>query len=147
MLNSDVALLRRVSLQSVRLKDGTTIPKGIEVNVPNMHMQSPDYYTDPHRFDPKRFLNLRSQPGNGSRYQFVTTGVESLGFGHGRHACPGRFFAANEMKLMLAHLLMKFDWKFKDGKRPQHHMIAEQTILDHDVEVLYRSRTSEVTFV
>lgn len=36
-------------------------------------------------------------------------------FGYGRHACPGRFFAANEIKLMLVRLLMDYDIKMPDG--------------------------------
>jgi cytochrome P450 len=120
----------------------------VEVNVPNIHMQQSEaLFKEPSKFDGKRFLDLRSQPGNESRYQFVTTSPDSLGFGHGIHGCPGRFFAANEIKLMIVHLLMKFDWKFVDGKRPEHFLIADQTVLDHHVQVLYRSRVPEVSFV
>lgn len=32
-----------------------------------------------------------------------------LGFGFGRHACPGRFFALNEMKVFIAHMLLNYD--------------------------------------
>jgi cytochrome P450 len=32
-------------------------------------------------------------------------------FGHGRHACPGRFFAATEMKLLVAYIMMNYDVK------------------------------------
>ena len=52
-------------------------------------------------------------------------------------------FAANEMKLMLSHLL-KFDWKFKDGKMPVLEYVADQAILNHGTELLYKSRTPEV---
>lgn len=142
------ALFRRVALEQVELTDGTTIPQGTEVNIPNLHMQEDaKLYPNPTKFDGYRYLNLREKDGSASRYQFVTTGYDSLGFGHGIHGCPGRFFASNEIKLMLAHLIMKFDWKFCDGKRPEHSMVAEQTVLDHHVQVLYRSRTSEVAFV
>lgn len=41
--------------------------------------------------------------------QFVATSPTYLGFGHGRHACPGRFFAANELKLLIAYLLTRYD--------------------------------------
>ncbi|KAF9447789.1 cytochrome P450 [Macrolepiota fuliginosa MF-IS2] len=34
-----------------------------------------------------------------------------LAWGHGKHACPGRFFAAFVMKLMLAHLVLEFDFR------------------------------------
>jgi cytochrome P450 len=32
-----------------------------------------------------------------------------LGFGFGRHACPGRFFALNEMKVFIAHMLLNYE--------------------------------------
>ena len=35
-----------------------------------------------------------------------------LGFGFGRYACPGRFFALNEMKVFIAHLLLNYDVEF-----------------------------------
>ncbi|KAL2417885.1 Cytochrome P450 monooxygenase [Exophiala dermatitidis] len=41
--------------------------------------------------------------------QFIATSPTYLGFGHGRHACPGRFFAANELKLLMAYLLTRYD--------------------------------------
>ena len=42
-----------------------------------------------------------------------------LGFGFGRHACPGRFFALNEMKVCIAHMLLNFEVEYmKVGPRP-----------------------------
>lgn len=41
----------------------------------------------------------------------VTTGDTHLSFGHGRHACPGRFFVAHELKMALAYLLLNYDVK------------------------------------
>lgn len=39
----------------------------------------------------------------------------SLTWGYGRHACPGRFLANNELKMILAHALINYDWKLPDG--------------------------------
>ncbi|KAJ4404357.1 hypothetical protein N0V82_010511 [Gnomoniopsis sp. IMI 355080] len=41
----------------------------------------------------------------------VTTSVEHFPFGHGRHACPGRFFVAIELKALFAYVLMNYDLK------------------------------------
>jgi cytochrome P450 len=41
-----------------------------------------------------------------------------LAWGHGRHACPGRFFAAHLMKIMLAHVLVNYDVT-AEGPRPE----------------------------
>jgi cytochrome P450 len=66
--------------------------------------------------------------GKENRHQFVTTSLESLNFGHGNHACPGRFFASNEMKVTLIELLRSWDFRLKgdvngvggEDKRPQN---------------------------
>ncbi|KAF1922218.1 cytochrome P450 [Didymella exigua CBS 183.55] len=41
----------------------------------------------------------------------VTTSNQHLPFGHGRHACPGRFFVSHELKMIFAHLLLNYDFK------------------------------------
>lgn len=40
---------------------------------------------------------------------FVSLSTTYHPFGLGKHACPGRFFAANELKLVLAHLLLNYE--------------------------------------
>jgi cytochrome P450 len=54
-----------------------------------------EIYPDPEVFDGFRFSKLRESEESGSaKFQVVTTSLDYLPFGHGRHACPGRFFAA-----------------------------------------------------
>jgi cytochrome P450 len=45
---------------------------------------------------------------------FTSTSPAYLAFGHGRHACPGRFFAAQELKLLLAYILTKYEVELED---------------------------------
>lgn len=52
----------------------------------------------------------------------VTTSDTFLSFGHGRHACPGRFFAATEMKLLLAYIAMNYDVKPMETRPPNEFM-------------------------
>ncbi|RYP48595.1 hypothetical protein DL768_005550 [Monosporascus sp. mg162] len=79
-------------------------------------------FSDPEKFDPYRFYKLRTTDvpdpiGYRSReqYQFVSATKENMSFGLGRHACPGRFLAANEIKLILARILLEYDIKMPDG--------------------------------
>ncbi|RAH58518.1 cytochrome P450 monooxygenase [Aspergillus piperis CBS 112811] len=61
-------------------------------------------------------------PKNGmlaSQAQPVTTAPENLASGHGKHACPGRFFAANEVKIVFIFLLLRYDWKLLEGMVPR----------------------------
>ena len=65
---------------------------------------------DPSTFDPFRYSRLRedkSTPENANKFQFAMTDRNSLHFGHGKYACPGRFFASNEIKILLCHLLRR----------------------------------------
>jgi cytochrome P450 len=43
-----------------------------------------------------------------------------LGFGFGRHACPGRFFALNEVKIFVAHMVLHYD--IEHLKTPRNKM-------------------------
>lgn len=47
--------------------------------------------------------------------QLVTTSGEYFAFGHGQHACPGRFFAAAEVKVAVCRLLLEYDLKLAKG--------------------------------
>lgn len=63
-----------------------------------------------------------------------------MSFGYGRHACPGRFFAANEIKLIMARLLLDFDFKMPDGQteRFENITVASSVIPDAKKEILMR---------
>ena len=43
------------------------------------------------------------------RNHLVSASANFLGWGGGKHQCPGRFFAAVEMKMMLAYIVGRFD--------------------------------------
>lgn len=98
---------------------GTFIPRGtfLHVATHDAHFGG-DIYEDPTRFDGFRFVKLRENRTmiNAKHFDVTTTGPEFLGFGTGVHACPGRFFAANEMKLLLAHMVLNYDIKSENHR-------------------------------
>lgn len=58
-----------------------------------------------------------------------------------RHTSPGRFFAANEIKTMLAYTVLRYDMKFAvEGVRPKNQNVFLQTFPAPQVEVLFRDR-------
>ncbi|KAG5795388.1 hypothetical protein H9Q69_005585 [Fusarium xylarioides] len=82
-------------------------------------------------FDGFRYSNLRSVKGQESHHQAATTGPDYLVFNHGKHACPGRFFAICEIKMILIELLTKYDFKLEDGKPgPELMRVGTETRLD-----------------
>lgn len=75
----------------------------------------------------------------------VTTSPENYGFGHGRHACPGRFFVAHVMKMIIAYLLFNYDMKTLD-KRPDRKCIGKNIIPPTDATMEIKRKTSTMTF-
>lgn len=61
-------------------------------------------------------------------------------FGYGRHSCPGRFFAANEIKLILARILLEYDLKMPEGLTERYANINMGTdvLPDPTKEVLFK---------
>lgn len=51
-----------------------------------------------------------------------------------------RFFATQEMKLMLAHIVMNYDVKLEGGARPRAIEIKSAAMPDSKVQVLVRLR-------
>lgn len=115
----------------VRIPYGTTIATPIEA----IHYDE-DIYANARRFDPFRF----AQPGAaGNVFDNLSEGATAdkelkprnkpllsasldeafLGFGFGKHACPGRFFALNEMKIFIAHMIINYDLQPLSKKRPE----------------------------
>ncbi|KAL0262446.1 hypothetical protein SLS55_001414 [Diplodia seriata] len=135
-------MTRRVE-QAVTLSDGTRLPKGSHIAMPTFQMYDPRHWgPDADKFVGHRFLDMRNEPGQENRWQFVTTSAEHMGFGHGQHACPGRFFASNEIKIAVAHLLLKYDWKF-EGEQPRS-LTESEYVPDPSARILYKSREPEI---
>ncbi|KAA8645305.1 cytochrome P450 [Aspergillus tanneri] len=135
---------RRMTTEMVVLPDGTKIPKGTSFMVPTRTvMLDPQVYPDPDRFDGERFFRQRFE--NETRAQLVTASIDYLGFGYGKHACPGRFLAANEIKVALCHLLLKYDFKFVDGgSRPEPLVWETAYLANPAVKVMVRRRQEEL---
>lgn len=109
IIDIKIVSMRRGATADIKLSDGTRIPKGSSVMVSSHQMWDPSIYPNPETFDPYRFLKMRETPGNESTCQLVSLFPEHFGFGFGKHACPGRFFASNEIKIALCHILLKYD--------------------------------------
>lgn len=121
--------------------DGTTLPKGtlVSVAMPSVHLNA-DVYPDPETFDAFRFSRMREE--DSMKYQTVSTDCDFIPFGHGRHACPGRFFAVNELKAMLAHVVLHYDVQLDGGSRtkPRSEYFGDIALANTAARVLFRKR-------
>ncbi|KAM0417034.1 hypothetical protein ACHAPT_013000 [Fusarium lateritium] len=106
-----IVTMRRNVTDDITLCNGLKLPKGTRLNDDNRRLNDPTIYENPHVYNPYRFHKMRSEVGKDHMAQLVSTSSNHLGFGHGEHSCPGRFFAANEIKVALCHILVKYDWK------------------------------------
>ncbi|PFH59822.1 hypothetical protein XA68_11840 [Ophiocordyceps unilateralis] len=106
-----------------------TLPRGIHltVNLDGTHHDEL-LYEDPLVYHPLRYAHMRERGGDGDGAKPQTLGMVStsdrhLAFGHGRHACPGRFFVAHELKLIIAHLVRNYDFQ-PISQRPSSRWIG-----------------------
>ncbi|KAH9834049.1 cytochrome P450 [Rhodofomes roseus] len=131
----------RKTLQDTTLSDGTFIPAGTVVaGASSATHRDARNYENPEIFDPFRFADMRTEDGASIKHQFVTTSPEYVAFGHGKHACPGRFFAVNELKVMMAYILLHYDIKFEDGRPRPENSSRWHSVVPQNKEVLFRKR-------
>ncbi|KAI0811695.1 cytochrome P450 [Xylaria sp. FL0064] len=136
-----VATFQRKAMIPIDLSNGFHIPAGtiVQCNT-NMLDQAPAGWGDPNAFDGFRFYKLRSNPEDANKFQFASTSYDSMQFGFGNDACPGRFFASNQMKIILAYILSHYDVKFEEGVvgRPKNMMFEVNVLADPTVKVLFK---------
>ena len=132
----------------MQLKDGFVIKKGTRVRMNGRRaMLDAAAYPEPLRWDPYRFVRMRAAADAEQQRtaHLVSASPQHVGFGHGVHLCPGRFFAANEIKIALAHLLLKYDWKLAAGQDDLRAVPMGSTYsLPHGIKFLVRRRQEEL---
>jgi len=118
----------RKCLRAMTFSDGTTVPQGALLFVGSQVLHTDArHYSRPESFDPFRFvssqMNRHELSASHSYSEFSSPSFTSLpasltlpatsptflAWGHGKHACPGRFLAASVMKLVLARFVYEFD--------------------------------------
>jgi cytochrome P450 len=136
--------MNRYVEKPLTLSDGTTLPRGARIFVIG-DFANAELYPEPERFDAARFAKKREEAGQENGWQFVTTSAAHTSFGHGEHACPGRFFASNEIKIILCHLLLKYDWRFDpDAPLPEPRIFESGRTTKADTKIQARRRKPEI---
>ncbi|KAH6652737.1 cytochrome P450 [Truncatella angustata] len=102
--------MRRRVERRIQLSNGLLLQPGDRVTFESaFRMWDSNVHERAEQWDPYRFLRMRSQPGKESLAPLEAVSSDHMAFGYGQHACPGRFFAANQIKISLCHLLIKYD--------------------------------------
>lgn len=111
----------------------------------NAIQNDPETTPSPLIFDGFRYYKLRQNEGEGHLHQFITTQTNILNFGHGKFACPGRFFASLEIKNILVKLIMDYDWKLPEGQGRPENLTAHEFIFPNpDGNLLMKARSEEL---
>ena len=132
----------RKTVKDITLSDGTFLPRNTYLVAPALAVSSdPSIFPNADSFDGLRYYNLRQQSSRDEyKYQLSTIDKHMLHFGAGRHACPGRWFASAEIKLILATLILQYDMKLKDGVRPKSILFQAQQLPNPFADVLFKRR-------
>ncbi|KAI9465137.1 cytochrome P450 [Lactarius psammicola] len=139
---SGVLTPTRLALRPFTFSNGVTVPAGTIITVPIIVIHADgENFPNPDEFDGFRFAKLRERDGDAmTRHQATSTSAECLTFGYGRHACPGRFFAVNEVKTLLAHILVTYDIKFEEGKQAPRSLIIKSVRVPGKANAMFRKR-------
>ncbi|KAM7219559.1 cytochrome P450 monooxygenase [Rhypophila decipiens] len=117
---TQLTVQRLVASKPYTFKDGLTLPAGTTISfASNEYNLDPEIHRNPDAsiFDPKRHVEQRTEKYGKDKLKLHFASTEdTIVWGSGSHACPGRFFAQDALKIMLVFLLRRYAFKFQsDG--------------------------------
>ncbi|OAQ97573.1 hypothetical protein LLEC1_01206 [Akanthomyces lecanii] len=140
----DSVSMARLVKESFTLEDGTPLKKGRKIGVTSTHFRDASNHENPDTWDPYRFVRMRDDPERQNAAHLVSTTPEHNAFGHGQHACPGRFFAANEIKVALLGILIKYDFELPENVESRVYENGLSLVSDPMVALRFRRREAEI---
>jgi len=135
-------------MSPIELSDGKTVlPRGTSIAIPGGPMsRDPAFYDDPQCFDGFRFVHRGDDDSFSAtrNASWEYTGIEpgNLSWGNGRYTCPGRWYAAAMIKLIVANLLLGYDISFPSGqtKRPPNKKYDMEVHPDMEQKIVLEKR-------
>ncbi|KZS89033.1 cytochrome P450 [Sistotremastrum niveocremeum HHB9708] len=136
--------MTRRSRRDYTFSDGSFVPAGTTISAAAswIHLD-PEYYgEDAHEFDGFRFSKQAEADveSGKSHYSLITMSPEFLLWGYGKHACSGRYLAANIMKTIFAYILLNYEIRLPEGYQPRIISFGSNRIPDMAAKVLLRKR-------
>ncbi|KAH9047275.1 cytochrome P450 [Lactarius hengduanensis] len=155
----DSLTLLRLALRPFTFSNGVTVPAGTLIAAPTGAInRDGEIFSNPEEFDGFRFAKLREHDGGAmAGRQALSMSPENLTFGYGRHPwylflasancshlyfsiSPGRFFAVNEVKTLLAHVIVTYDVKFEEGKQAPRSLHIGSMRMPGNTNAMFRRR-------
>lgn len=105
--------LERVAVKDIVLPSGQRIQRGTQVAIASSPMWSKEVWgSDAEIWDPYRYLDGSMS----AKMSLVSSNNSHYAFGMGRFICPGRFFVASEIRVILCRLLMDWDLRLRSDQ-------------------------------
>lgn len=145
MNSAGAVSFQRLVLAPIRLSNGFLIPAGTHIcAASDARSRDPALYDSPTEFQPLRFYAPPGDEGADidAANLFSSVAAGDSWFGAGRQACPGRWYASAQIKLVLCLLLVEYEFKYPDGQneRPKNWFKDEKTGPDMEQMILVRRR-------
>lgn len=123
------------------LSNGFTLKKGQMMCISGCSVQKdPDIFADSKSYNGLRAYNQSRKDRQAHPFKFADG---ELGWGAGRWACPGRFLAVLETKIILVKLLDEYEFKLFPGKtRPQRITFHDYGFIGEHEKLLIKRRKS-----
>ncbi|KAI1312961.1 cytochrome P450 [Xylaria venustula] len=107
----DALAVQRKAVKPFTFSDGTHIPAGNLVAVPQQAvMRDPHYYVNPDTFDPYRFYSKEQTVSDEAVQRFTDVNMHFPYWGAPTKSCPGRWYASDVLKQVLVHFLKNYDF-------------------------------------
>ncbi len=140
-----MTVYNRLMQSDYTLSNGVTLKKGQMICVSSCSIQKdPDIFTDPESYNGLRAYEQGLEDHQAHPFKFAD---RELSWGAGRWACPGRFLANLEAKIILVKLLDEYDFKLPPGKtRPKRITLHEYGFIGEHETLMVRRRRSNINF-
>ncbi|RYP91919.1 hypothetical protein DL770_001979 [Monosporascus sp. CRB-9-2] len=108
----DALSVQRKVVKPFKLSDGTTVPVGNLVAVPqHAVMRDAEHYPDPDRFNPYRFYSPGDLDSDTAVQKFTDVNIQYPFWGAPTKSCPGRWYASDVLKQILVYLLKNYEFE------------------------------------
>ncbi|RKP05527.1 cytochrome P450 [Thamnocephalis sphaerospora] len=126
----------RMARSDHTFSNGISIPAGRVCLVHTRAVnRDPDIYKAAEEYLPERAADQSNPHAATVMPGYVT-------FGMGPSACPARFFAVNELKMLMSCLLRRYDFTTASGKRPVEKIQRTTEYLPVDEPIIFTARTT-----
>ncbi|KAL8804076.1 MAG: hypothetical protein Q9182_002789 [Xanthomendoza sp. 2 TL-2023] len=134
---NSISVQRKV-LKDFTFKDGTHVPAGNVICVPQQAvMRDPKYYDQPDEFLPFRFATKES---NDAIQKFTDLKPHFYLWGATAKPCPGRWYASAVMQQFFVHLLTKYNFKLANSKAQLTYTYTTIVFPRPGIEILLQER-------